>query len=333
MLIRFQIFFIFTSLFVSIGKSQNVGFSNSEADQKARRDIEISKIDVFSKSPYVFDGQAKSSYCYKSRSGEILHVFKFEIKHIFKGKEDLSNGDIYIIQKNLSGLTQDGSKVGVSCSSPEIGINVGQKNVILFCNSYLDTTILPPNFPVLQGVLLIPDYVINVRTMDEVSPNEYWGSGGYFINHFINNADSLYSYLNSKFPFIEKRKVEPNDFVRQPKNKIKMEDTVAFGYPDLQNRPEFPGGWDSLSKIVVKEFRRELLPGNYFGIKFNVLVIFYVNPDGSLYRLIVDCNGIKAIEDEIFRIIYPIKSFRPAIHKNGKIVKSYGLIYLDLFFN
>ena len=112
MLIRFQIFFIFTSLFVSIGKAQNVGFSNSEADKQARKDIEISKIDLFSKSPYVFDGQAVSSYCYKSRSGEILTMFKFQIRHVFKGKENLHEGYVYIIEKYINGMTQDGSNVG-----------------------------------------------------------------------------------------------------------------------------------------------------------------------------------------------------------------------------
>ncbi len=331
MLIRFQIFFIFTSLFVSIGKSQNVGFSNSEADKQARKDIEISKIDLFSKSPYVFDGQAVSSYCYKSRSGEILTMFKFQIRHVFKGKENLHEGYVYIIEKYINGMTQDGSNVGKIVSEPEIEINVGQKNVILLCNSYSDTTILPRNTEALQGILLIPDYVINVRTKDEVPPNDWQGPGGYFLR-YIHSADSLYSYLNSLYPFIDKIKVETNLNEDLPKIKIRMEDTITYGYNDLKVRAQFPGGRDSLSKIVISEFDRNILPAEYRKSDLRALIFFYVNTDGSLFNLAVHCVGNKDIEKEIYRIVFSHKNFIPAIHNNGKIVKSFGAMELKLFF-
>ena len=218
---------------------------NGQFIRKSNEVWERDVLEVASAANFVFDGYAKSTYCYLSRKRMIYTVVKFHINHCYKG--GLQLGDIYIFEPDVDGATQDGSNVGqITSDSEQHPISEGVSNFILFCNNYADTTVMPPNTTVLQERLLIPTLVLQTLNQDEREKyrREYAGNFG---PHNFYDIDSMYCYLNNIYPFIEKQKIDTH---KPKKVRLQWQDTayIQNRWSELSKSSYPKGGLDSLKQ-------------------------------------------------------------------------------------
>ena len=281
------------------------------------------------KAEIVIDGVGKSSYCYRSRVGEILYIYKFEIKNIYKGNDLVKLGDIYIVQDGRSGITQDGSNTGVKVSdgNDEMALNANGVNVFLTAELCTDINKLPSNFIPLDGNtnVLIAGIVINTYTSNQRSINMTQAAR---IGHSnFKTVDSLYSYLNSNLDFVEKKKYEPE--ITKVDNKPIP--NKMYGVDDLTTPPIFPGGKDSLDAYVLYKMDPSLLTEDYLNnhrhIKF--VVSIQLDQNGEVQKVILDHGTIGRFDWELKRVIQTDLKFTPGTINKIPVASKYSFI-LDL---
>ena len=286
-------------------------------------------IPYFKSAKIVLDGVGKSSFCYRSRKGEILYLYKFEVRNIYKGNGIVKLGDIYLVQGGISGTTQDGSNVDVLVADGDEPLNASGINVFITARVLSDTSRLPTGFysTASNKVFLIPQIVVNTVTKDQARKN-FW-QGANLGNSYFPTVDSLYSYLNYNLGFIPKNEYEP-----KVKNEpIKIEDKTIYGISQLTTHPHFPGGKDSLSSYVIANINRKLIPqsdiDSHRHMRFGFLV--QTSADGDVEAVNFENGFSREFNEEFIRVIKSGPKFIPGLI-NGKPVKARITYFVDLKF-
>ena len=302
-----NLFFLFFC-FMELGFSQTLPYSDDDLYR-----------DVYSKcsnSKYVFDGYVKNTYCYLSSTRFIYTLVKFQIVHSYKG--NLKEGEVYVFEPDVDGFTQDGSNVGKTTLDGYVQeLDTRSKNIIVFCNEYLDSTVLPPNTNLIQNHLLFDPYIIETYTENERKHPKLQIAGRFGPIKFY-DVDSLYGYLNSIFPFIEIRKIEPH--LPPPPKEVTFVDTGVFinGGFGLYKPASYPGGKDSLKKFFNQNFDWKCMPIKYR--KWSLNVKFCINKNGEIYNANDQFITDEAVIKEIKRVFSLVKNIEPAVYQD-KITK------------
>lgn len=98
-----------------------------------------------------------------------------------------------------------------------------------------------------------------------------------------------------------------------------IEDDPEKVWVNVQQQPEFPGGFAEMMKFIGKNIRYPA-SARRMGIAGNVFISFVVNPDGSIDN-IETIKGVYAdIDKEAMRVIAKMPTWKPG-KQNGKAVK------------
>ena len=88
----------------------------------------------------------------------------------------------------------------------------------------------------------------------------------------------------------------------------------------LSQKPEFPGGYDSLAKFIRKEYKYpESIPDS-IDIVGRVRSTFIVNKQGEVVDVEIIKGFRKDIDSSCINVISKIPNWKPATYKNGKKV-------------
>jgi len=280
-------------------------------------------------APIVVDGVCKNSFCYRSRTGSVLYIYKFDIRNIYKGNNILNLGDVYVVQDGISGHTQDGSNIVIEVYDGNDPKDATGVNVLFTATVLTDTSKLPMKFSPLtkNSIVLVPQIIMNTRTSDQAGPNLF--AGAMLGNTYFKNVDSLYSYLNYNLGFIPKKQFE----AKVKNEPIKIEDKTIYGISQLTTHPHFPGGKDSLSSYVIANINRKLIPqsdiDSHRHMRFGFLV--QTSADGDVEAVNFENGFSREFNEEFIRVIKSGPKFIPGLI-NGKPVKARITYFVDLKF-
>ena len=306
-----------------------IHFSISTYSQRIRKpDDEFNK-EVMeycsNKATYIIDGYAKSTYCYLSRKNIVYTIVKFEIKHCYKG--GLQLGEIYLFEPGVGGMTEDGSGVGsVFCEVVEIPVLTNITNYILFADEYSDTTVMPRNTPVLQNHLLYSKYTIPTLTQEDRDLRGPDCPAGNFGTHKFFNVDSLYAYINSVIPIVEKQKIELN---LPKKVRLQWQDTAYIRNRSSElSKSSYPkGGIDSLKEYIIQHFDWNIdckCTTSGLNIQINI------EKDGTVSNIFERFFKNEAVNKELRKLVAGIK-FEPGVYKDGAlIVRTVDYIFISM---
>jgi hypothetical protein len=101
---------------------------------------------------------------------------------------------------------------------------------------------------------------------------------------------------------------------------IISENNEDISFFSLSQKPEFPGGYDSLAKFIIKEYKRpESIPDS-IDIIGRVKSTFIVNKQGKVVDVEIIEGFRKDIDLSIYNVISKIPDWKPAEYRSGEKV-------------
>ena len=128
-----------------------------------------------------------------------------------------------------------------------------------------------------------------------------------------NNSESEKEITQTEFKKVDSKSALNMEY------QLLDEDNIQIGFSSLKELPEFPGGFDSLTVFIQKNFK---LPQGYFEEKEGkVKSTFIVDTLGKVVEIEIVERLNKVYDTASYEVISKIPNWKPAEMHNGKKVK------------
>jgi len=128
-----------------------------------------------------------------------------------------------------------------------------------------------------------------------------------------NNYDSISENTQTEF-----KKVESNNSLNL-EYQLLGEDNTQISFSSLKELPEFPGGFDSLTVFIQKNF--EFTQGYFEEVEGKIKSTFVVDTLGKVVDIKIVERFRKDYDTASYKVISKMPDWKPAELNNGKKVK------------